>query len=353
MTTTVVLSVPRFRAFTQAGLPMAGGKVYTYAAGTTTPKATYTDLAGSSSNANPVVLDSNGEATIRLDVSGGGYKIVLKDASDVTQWTLDDVDSNIATALGLPTLAGSNVWTGTTNKFASTEPRIILDDTDASSDKRLWDIEAQTGVLTIRTRTDADGAGKAILQATRGTGTAIATIAIGSSSDSPATTCWGQLTLPGNALVSSATNATPTGESGFYVAKPSDTSRNTTTTPADDPHLTLTSSGLTNEYILHAHLVFNQAAGSGGIKLQFSGATAGDLLAHGTLNTGAYTGVIAYNGQVAGSAVNATAKDIITIRGHVSLASGTPFVLQWAQNASDANNTTLKAGSFIHLTRTA
>lgn len=186
MTTTVALAVPRFRAFTQAGgAPLVGGKVYTYAAGTLTPKATYTDLAGGAVNANPVILDVNGEATIRLDLSAGGYKIILKDSADVTQWTLDDIDSSLIAALGTPGLSSNNIFTGTWNKFASVEPRIIMDDTDASSDKRLWDFDANSGVWSLRTRTDADGSGKNILVVTRGTATAIATIDIGNATDAP------------------------------------------------------------------------------------------------------------------------------------------------------------------------
>jgi hypothetical protein len=49
-----LLTFPLFRAFDPNGLPLAGGKVYTYAAGTSTPLATYTDQAGSTTNANPV-----------------------------------------------------------------------------------------------------------------------------------------------------------------------------------------------------------------------------------------------------------------------------------------------------------
>jgi hypothetical protein len=90
--TTPLLAVPLFRVFDTAGLPLAGGKVYTYAAGTTINKATYSDAAGATPNANPVILDSTGAATIRL--GSGGYKIVVKDASDNTQWTVDNIYSS-------------------------------------------------------------------------------------------------------------------------------------------------------------------------------------------------------------------------------------------------------------------
>ena len=50
--------------FDNDGAPLAGGKVYSYTAGTSTPLATYTDQGGATPNANPVILDANGEANI-------------------------------------------------------------------------------------------------------------------------------------------------------------------------------------------------------------------------------------------------------------------------------------------------
>lgn len=68
----------------------AGGKVYTYYSGTTTPLATYTDSTGNTANANPVVLDSRGEASIWLtpDVA---YRIKLTTSAGAEVWTQDGV----------------------------------------------------------------------------------------------------------------------------------------------------------------------------------------------------------------------------------------------------------------------
>lgn len=63
---------PRLQFFTNAGVPMAGGFLYTYAAGTTTPLVTYTDSTGLIANTNPVVLDSRGRQAFgyrRLGIS--------------------------------------------------------------------------------------------------------------------------------------------------------------------------------------------------------------------------------------------------------------------------------------------
>lgn len=62
--TVVQAPVPKFRSFVASGAPNAQGCVYTYATGTSTPQATYTDSTGATPNTNPVVLDANGEASI-------------------------------------------------------------------------------------------------------------------------------------------------------------------------------------------------------------------------------------------------------------------------------------------------
>lgn len=91
--TTSPLIIPVARFFTiSGGAALAGGKVYTYAAGTSTPKASYTDFGGLTPNTNPVILDSAGQANIWLD---GNYKINLTDSNGVQQagWPVDNVSS--------------------------------------------------------------------------------------------------------------------------------------------------------------------------------------------------------------------------------------------------------------------
>lgn len=80
----------RQRYFTATGAPLAGGKLYTYQAGTTTPLVTYTDATEASANTNPIILDANGECNLWL--GGNAYKITLTDADDVVQWTQDNIN---------------------------------------------------------------------------------------------------------------------------------------------------------------------------------------------------------------------------------------------------------------------
>jgi len=78
---------PRFYVAGANDAPAVGWKVYAYAAGTTTPKDTYTDYTEGTPNTNPVILDARGEADIWFS---GTYKLVITDENDVTKFTIDN-----------------------------------------------------------------------------------------------------------------------------------------------------------------------------------------------------------------------------------------------------------------------
>lgn len=82
---------PVFRYTDNNGDPLNGGKVYFYIAGTSTLKDTYSDYALTTANTNPVILDSRGEAQI---YGSGQYKVVVKDSSDNTIETMDNVTAS-------------------------------------------------------------------------------------------------------------------------------------------------------------------------------------------------------------------------------------------------------------------
>lgn len=82
---------PKMQFTTAAGVPLSGGKVYTYTAGTTTPQATFTDSTGATPNPNPIILNSRGEANIWLGAAT--YKFRLTDANDVEIWTVDYISA--------------------------------------------------------------------------------------------------------------------------------------------------------------------------------------------------------------------------------------------------------------------
>lgn len=100
---------PKLQFFGTDGLPLVGGKLYTYAAGTTTPIATYTDNTQANLNTNPVILDSAGQASVWLTDSIT-YKYVLTDANDVTLFTVDYVSVPVTTnSFASPPAIGSAV----------------------------------------------------------------------------------------------------------------------------------------------------------------------------------------------------------------------------------------------------
>ena len=88
---------PKQQFFDANGQPLVGGKVYTYAAGTTTPITTYVDAAGVTTNTNPIILDSRGMANIWL-LSTANYKYAVFDADDVPIFTTDNIGVTLTTA---------------------------------------------------------------------------------------------------------------------------------------------------------------------------------------------------------------------------------------------------------------
>lgn len=80
--------MPQLRAkFTnKLGLPLSGGKVYTYEPGTDIPKKTWRDVDKSVENTNPIQLDAAGEA----DIYGVGfYRVLVKDFFGLTIYDVE------------------------------------------------------------------------------------------------------------------------------------------------------------------------------------------------------------------------------------------------------------------------
>jgi hypothetical protein len=79
--------------FDNNGVILSGGKLYTYAAGTTTPRATYTSSSGATAHANPIVLDSAGRVPggeIWL-TNGLSYKFVIETSTGILLGTYDNI----------------------------------------------------------------------------------------------------------------------------------------------------------------------------------------------------------------------------------------------------------------------
>ena len=102
--------------FDNNGNPLAGGLIYTYAAGTTTPAATYTTYTGGTANANPIVLDSAGRTPEQIWLtSGSSYKFVLQTSLGVTIKTDDNIFASFELAKEIGIAVGLGAGSVATN----------------------------------------------------------------------------------------------------------------------------------------------------------------------------------------------------------------------------------------------
>src|SRR5882672_11315429 len=82
----------RFLNNLQGITPNINGQIFTYAAGTSTPQATFTDSTGATPNANPIILDANGRVPNEIWFTQGQvYKLVEQDQFSTTIGTWDNV----------------------------------------------------------------------------------------------------------------------------------------------------------------------------------------------------------------------------------------------------------------------
>lgn len=83
-----------WQGFDDSGRPLAGGLLYTYAAGTTTPLASYTTSSGNVENSNPIVLGSGGRPPNEIWLlRNASYKFSLQDSLSNPIATYDNINS--------------------------------------------------------------------------------------------------------------------------------------------------------------------------------------------------------------------------------------------------------------------
>jgi len=107
--------------FDDNGVPLAGGLIYTYQAGSSTPLVTYTNNNGNIANANPIVLDASGRTPQQIWLlTGYSYKFVLQNADAVLIQTLDNIypilQNAPSSAPAIPT-GGIIIWSGSTGSI--------------------------------------------------------------------------------------------------------------------------------------------------------------------------------------------------------------------------------------------
>lgn len=157
-----------------AGVIVPGATLTFSATGTSTPQNTYTTEALSVANANPVVADANGLfPAIYLDPTLPSYRALLKTAAGVQLALWDGVPSNQGVQQSLT--------------VQSTNPFVLLYDTDGTVNQRKYKLSAAGNVFKLSMFNDAESVETVLLTATSGI-VAIPTTATINSETIPTTT---------------------------------------------------------------------------------------------------------------------------------------------------------------------
>jgi hypothetical protein len=108
--------------FDNNGDPLSGGKLLTYAAGTTTPQVTYTTVVGNVAHTNPIVLDAAGRVpTGEIWLTEGlAYKFVTTTSTNVLIGTYDNI-----TGIGLSEIDACSVTYDP--PFSSSVPTVVCE----------------------------------------------------------------------------------------------------------------------------------------------------------------------------------------------------------------------------------
>jgi hypothetical protein len=89
----------REQFFDNSGRILSGGKLFYYAAGTTTPSNTYSNQGGTVANTNPVLLDAAGRINVPVYLTAANdFKELLTDSSGntISPWPMDNIPAAVA-----------------------------------------------------------------------------------------------------------------------------------------------------------------------------------------------------------------------------------------------------------------
>jgi len=138
--------------FTNNGVILSGGKLYAYAAGTTTPQATFTSSSGNTNHANPIILDSAGRVPGgEIWLSTSPYKFVLKDSSDVLIGTYDNVYglSNVVLSIDASTVTYTPAGTNAVQTTVQAKLRQYVSVFDFMTSAQIADVQANTALIDV------------------------------------------------------------------------------------------------------------------------------------------------------------------------------------------------------------
>ena len=211
--------------FDNTGLPLAGGLLYTYQAGSSTPFSTYTTISGNVLNSNPIVLGTDGRSPNEIWLTYGYYyKFVLTDSTGTVIGTWDNLYGFIGTA----SATGATIPAGLISLWSGSIGSIPVG----------WYLcDGTNGTPDLRDRFIV------------GAGTTYAVTATGGSADSVVVshnhTATSVVTDPGHNHGIATSNAVPFGTGGIYwVPNPGTVTSSTTNTTGITVATTNTAAGV-------------------------------------------------------------------------------------------------------------
>ena len=127
-----------FQFLTTTGLPLNGGFIYTYQAGSSAPLTTYSDVNGLIPNANPIVLGSDGRPQTEIWLTQGySYKFILTDSSNNQIQTYDNLYGILQNAPAVSNVVPTGliaIWSGSIGSIPS--GWVLCDGTNSTPDLR-------------------------------------------------------------------------------------------------------------------------------------------------------------------------------------------------------------------------
>ena len=126
-----------FQFFTTTGIPLGGGYIYTYVAGSSTPSSTYTDSTGTVANTNPIQLGTDGRPPNEIWLTSGvNYKFVLTDSTGSVIQTYDNLYGILGSAPSVNAIPSGSIimWSGSIGSIPS--GYYICDGTNGTPDLR-------------------------------------------------------------------------------------------------------------------------------------------------------------------------------------------------------------------------
>ena len=309
------------------------------------------------------------------DVSGAAQVMVLADPDGAVSLTFAGTSKLATTAAGVDIAGTLNATTalqeggtsleskyarlGASNAFTaqqeiqSASVWLNLQETDAGTDEKNWLFYGQGGQFRLETWNDAKNATAGIVYINR-TGTTIDSVNFFPPilAGSPTGGAQGAGTINAEEVYVNGV-AVSTGSEILKAVKTSDTSRSSTATRTDDPHLSI--SGLDSEKRYRVEVYLNITYGSstnGGIRVDLNSDTLDDqsyLALYHDVGGGFQSGILGSASDIQFSGSGAAASLYIVGEFNPD-GDDTTLTLQWAQSTSDTDATTLEDGSWMTLT---